>query len=324
MQLSPSVLSNGSDLSLEEKLEDSNESYTYGLEVKIPFTIASTLFLVLSATVFFAMRRTKNIPQMARFLGLSLVVFYALIILLLAIRKFQTDWHVQIVIMVIIFGIRHTATVTVALMSVERFVLFRFPYFYIRHVWKAKVKCVVATLWLLCFASFSTNVYMSCHDECGGDNSTCVRECASACFIGFTVPVFTVVAMLTIICYVYIIAKIAKYKLQEYRRHYKTTVVLFINAVNFICYAIVLLVESLMKPEFGEENFIFDIFVLLTGSLDTAIYVLWFRECRLELLKMIAWIHPKLQVKADKIRVDVFQIQLKQIEPQANCTVYST
>lgn len=320
MPFSRNLLSNGSDLSLEEKLENGHQSYTYGLEVKIPFTIASMLFLVFSGTVFFAMRRTKKIPQMARFLGLSLVVFYALIILLLAIRKFQTDWHVQIVIMGIIFGIRHTATVTVALMSVERFVLFRFPYFYIRHVWKTKVKVIVAALWFVCFASFSTNVYVSCHNEFEGDNSTCLRDCALACFIGFAVPVFTVVAILTIICYVYIIAKIAKYKLHEYRRHYKTTVVLFINAVNFIAYATVLLVNSLIKPEFDEENLIFDSFVMLTGSLDTAIYVLWFRECRLELLKMISWLHPKLQVKADKLRDEVFQIQLKQMEPAENYT----
>ncbi|KAH3836600.1 hypothetical protein DPMN_109971 [Dreissena polymorpha] len=54
-----------------------------------------------------------------------------------------------------------------------------------------------------------------------------------------------------------------------------------------------------------------DIFATANCILDPFVYVLWFRECRMELLKMLAGClptSPYLQDKIEKMRVEIFCI----------------
>ncbi|KAH3693591.1 hypothetical protein DPMN_081055 [Dreissena polymorpha] len=51
--------------------------------------------------------------------------------------------------------------------------------------------------------------------------------------------------------------------------------------------------------------------MLFNGLVDTCVYVLWYRECRLELLKMAAKVFPYLQAHTERMRLEVFEISFR-------------
>lgn len=282
----------------------------YGLSVRLPFILSACFCMCFTGVSLLAFARTRQTPRTARFLSSALLVFDLLTTFSFTVRKVTSDKKTNILVEFVGIGWSFLAYLNIAIMSFERLIVFQWPNFYLRHVTYAVAKVAAFITWTL-FVTFYLIFFSICMLE---DDPRTFAICLKQVTTAFIQVTFPTVVFLSSVCYLLILFIIRKqtYRTLSERSHttkmYRSTVVVFLCLVNFVFTTSLFLGFSAFTVNIDVRRLTLDALSMINGLFDTCLYVLWFKECRMELLKIVSLCVPKLKQNIDSMRVQIFNI----------------
>lgn len=256
-----------------------------------------------------------------RFLSSGLIVFDTFAVFSFTVRKFMDNDHWNIGFHVFGVGFCFLSYITVGIMSLERLVVFHSPNFYLRNFVEFRVRRFVSTVWIVSAIVYYFTRYGACYimfpDATMYD---VLGRCNNVSFTLFGLTIMSVI-VISLLCY----AKIFMIIWSETRKseknssmsltstarsikQYKSTTVVFVYLLAVILtglgYTLVMAQGLDSKP----QRLFTDAVNTFNCLVDPCIYVLWFRECRLEMLKMFSVCLPRLSNNIEKMRMNVFEV----------------
>ena len=281
----------------------------YNTHVKVVLNICAFVVLTVSAISLLAFRRTRNTPMTAKYLSSALIIFDFCTTFCFAIRKFILDQRFNIIVNFVGIGWSFLAYVNVAIMSLERLVIFQWPNFYLRYVSYSVTKRVSMTIWVL-FILCYLGQFVNCLHQPDYQRILCLAFLA----IDYIKITFPVVALISIACFAVILAIIRKQTERSFQknsgilRHSKPTLAVFVCVLSFIITTSVYICLSLLDIDVNIRRHIFDALAMINQFVDTCVYVVWYTETRLELMKMFSFLHPNMSTKVEQMRIKIFRI----------------
>lgn len=289
------------------------------IEIRLAVFIVAFLVMVFNGTAFVALCRTRHTPQNAKFLSSALLLFDNLASLSLTLRNFVREAKYNLLFQLMALGWIQLSYVEIAIMSIERLVVFQWPNFYLRKVTLGKTKKACFVIWTLYLGLFTfkyTWCYIAEYPSVT-DPEICLENVILQFATG-THLTSTVVACscLTRISFIIINQSSKTYGKRRSFKTHKSTVVVLICVLNSILNSICAFLLVFMVEQNYTRRLASDIQTILNGFLDTWVYVLWYKECRLELLKMFNRIFPSFDMKAERMRIEIFEINIYRSESQ--------
>lgn len=277
------------------------------------FVAAAACCLIFSGLSFVAINRTHNIPRTASFLSSTLIIFDCATTFTYATRKFVEDSDVLNVITLIGVGWSYASFINVAIMAVERLIVFQWPYFYMRHVSHGTCTKLLFSIMVVYLGAWTSEWVVCFITKTGFWN---IRRCLDPIVIKYMTATFATLAIVTTTCFMKILIIITnqRKKVQPHSetasRNHRSTIVVFLCCINYFFTAVInlILVYTLAQITIVVRRTILDVLYMLNGLIDTCVYVLWYKECRYELLKILSSCIPPLKPKAERMRVEIFDI----------------
>ena len=271
------------------------------------FTLACVI-LSIAVSAFIALNRTRTIPKAACVLSSSLLWFDCTTITAFAIRHLLTDSFVLNILTMLGLTMGSASFINIAVMSMDRLILFQWPYFYICHFTNGSYVCFYYIIivgfmisflaqWIPCFVSGS--VFWD------------VRQCMEKLNAVYLTSTHVASVLLCVPCFVWIAIIVAKQQRKERSKsETNPTKVVLLCCINYTITAVILLILVYTNCQ---TTIIFrrttvDMMYMFNGLMDTCVYVLWFKECRYELMKIVACFIPPLRPKLERMRNEVFDI----------------
>jgi len=282
-----------------------------GDRVKYGLVVTACLVLLLNGISLRALNRTRNTPASARFLSSALLVFDFVPNLLYAVRKFVIHFKYSMVIQFIGVGWSFLAYLNIAIMCVERLMIFQWPNFYLRRVSSQvfrKISLIMWTVYLTtwtlsvghCFVIYNSNFLSgNCSDD--------VIEK----IVFLTCPITTIFSCSCLVKIAFIIRKHTKKVKNKSStlKNNKSTIVVYMCFMNYLLTTFIYIVIMFITVDNNLlRRILMDALMMFNSLLDTFVYVLWYKECRMEVLKMFAVICPSLNTKIERMRVSVFDV----------------
>lgn len=282
------------------------------IRIKIVLTVCGVAFLMFNGTSLVALYRTRQTPRTARFLAAALLVFDFLTNLFLQSRKFAVNFRGSLMLQFFGNGSSFLSYLTIAVMSIERLIVFQWPNFYLRLVSFPVFKRVSVIFWTLYLGSWICGIgYCFIVND---HLDSAIADCADVVMIRYVVITCPLSTFVSAVCFLQIAVIIRKQTEKVMKKgrsiqHNKSTIVVFFCLLNYvatsICYAIIMFVTN---TDHQRRRVFMDILMMMNGLIDTCVYVLWYKECRLELLKMFANICPCLEDKIERMRINIFDV----------------
>lgn len=299
------------------KLDISLENYD--ISIKVTFAIIGIIFIFFSTVALVALNKTRQTPSTARFLSSGLITFDILAIFCYTVRKFVENHGLNILIQVIGTGFCFLAYITVGVMSLERLIIFYSPHFYLRRITPKIVKKSVSIVWTFIFFVYYFVRFGACYIAYPRFSMyDVVGKCNTVSFSFYGVFIIGVV-VISLACYVKIFM-IVKYDKQytdgpqtlsataKCLQNYKSTSLVFVYILTIVltslAYAIIIS-TNLSTVTLRLAN---DVINMFNCMMDPCMYILWYGECRLEMLKMIACFTPSLSSHIEQMRLKIFDI----------------
>ena len=295
----------------------STETHTnknYGFQIM--FAMVGSLSLVLSFIAITVLRRTKRIPKSAKFLATLLLVLDCWFISLTSLNAFNGNPFVSSTISVLGTLAGMLAYTTIAVMAVERVYALHSPMKYIRKCSLATVRMVscvvlggVATVYLtlrygVCFWQVgSMSLVFGTKDMCSYINTFYLIVLASVVIVsvGSYIRIFIIVKQ-----------TVKKVKpsnqrpvsnvFKEIKEFTQTSIVLvYLIAVlvTYVVFSILIIIGQVNKIEQTTVSSVGSLLFMCNSLSDSLLYILWFKECQLELLKMISFLGHSIQRKTE-------------------------
>lgn len=304
---------NVTDLTRTISLED------HRVIIKAVFTIVGIMFMVFSTCAVIALNKTKHTPKTARFLSSGLIMYDVLAVSCYTIRKFIGHPELNIIIQIVGSGFAFLAYITVGIMSFERFIIFYSPNVYLRNITPAKLRNCVTIGWLTMLITYYFIRFGLCYFvHTDVTLQDVIGKCNEGSFLFYGVFIFVVV-LISAACYTkiflivkseihntnksYMLGAAAKY-IQNYKSTSLVLVYLLTISITSIAYAVIFLLGLETVP----FRLAIDVVNMLNCMLDPCMYVLWYRECRMEILKMLSVCMPSLNSDIEHIRITIYQI----------------
>ena len=282
------------------------DSFT-DLRIRIALSVLAVLILVFNGTSFVALNRTRHTPKTARFLSSSLLVFDFVAVLLFTVRKLVQDGKYNLLIQMIAIGWTFVAYVNIAIMSLERLLVLQWPIFYLRNQSFSIFRTTSLIIWILCLTFYSVYMItcMSIHYT-EVDVRTCFEPMLYL-FIMATVPTSSLVSCICLAKILYLIKKHSHGK--STFASYRSTVTVFLCCLNYLIVAFLYCVILVVTVTSNYKRRLFmEVIMTLNALADTCVYVWWYKECRLEVLKICAVVCPSLNNKIENMRLHIFNI----------------
>lgn len=275
-----------------------------------------------SSTAIILMNRSKKIPYASKFLSTGLLIFDVYFIIVSTVRKFILDHTISLNVQTSVALSLQLANLTVGVMTVERYILILKPMWYIRTVSKKLVRILVIFIWLLdislsmlvrygvCYIKFRS---MSVFTEAGVCNGI------MSAFYGI---VLLSVVITSLLCYYRIFKCIrskhisggglsistAAKRMYSYRSTFLVFIYLLVIIVSALAYGTIIILIQLKIIKNTQLRLAMEFVSLFNCLLDPFLYVLWFKECRLQLMLFIARFLKRYRHRAETMRMDVFNI----------------
>ena len=278
------------------------------------YSCLASAILILCTLSTVAVYRTKKTPYGAKLLSIGLLTYDILFLLFSPVSKlFEFNdvflvWHAT-------RGFQIAAQVVVGCMAIERLFVINWPYVYLRVMNERRFKVVCSAVSILGFLHYSVMRGIFCY----------ARDKAVDCESGFPAYLITLCIVLSAISFISFIRiyKIIRKSEDKHRpmhtiRQYKGTVAAFLVLVNTTVSQVIWLGLSVMyftrkaggTAEDGFVATLADWSNLVNCIVDPAIYVIWFRETRMELMKLVKGIFPWVQPKIEKLRIEIYQLDV--------------
>ena len=295
----------------------------YHIGIKVGFAVVGGLSMVFSLLAITALQRTKRIPGNAKFLATALLVFDSLFITMSSIRKFVINPTYNTNLNVLTTSCMQLTYLTVGMMALERFCVFYRPMMYMRIVTRRRVKTIATCAWIIMLTTFQIVRYGVCYVKFKSDNVFMKAGLCNQIVTIYYTGLVLIVLLTSMLCY-FSIFMIVKKKhnatskpisfnstLAAIRGFKTTSLVLVYILVIFstsLAYSIIIIYIRLKDLGVTTLRMSLEVTTLLNCICDPFLYVLWFRECRMEILKMFAPFNKRLQKRIDAMKMDIFNI----------------
>ena len=279
------------------------------LSLLVSYICLSSAVLIPCMLSTVAVYRTKRTPYATKLLSLALLTYDILFLMLSAVTKLfdyndvYPIWHVT-------RGFQIAAQIIVGCLALERLFVLNWPYVYLRVMTERRTKVICTAVSIFGFVQYSVVRGAVCY----------ARNRAVNCGFGFAaylVTLCTLVPAVSVICFIKIY-KIIRQSEDKHRtvKQYKGTGAAFLVLVNTIVSQVLWLGLTVLYFTRTASDKVGDGFVatltdwtyLINCIVDPAIYVIWFSETRMELLKLIKGVCPCLKPKIEKLRMEIYQL----------------
>lgn len=272
----------------------------------------SFIALILCFVAFIATLRTRKLPYSSKLLSLGLL-FYDVLFLLTAGLIKLVDFEEMIFLQHLSRGFQVASQLIVLFMALERLFVLNWPYVYLRVATMERTRSFCFVIIILSFLQYVAVRVTLCYD------GYVTKIFSSRTGMTIYMMVISVLSLLiSFISYFQIFRIIIrKGAVQGHRfaiTQYKGTMTSFMYLLNtavtqlinsgILAFAVVNKhnIASGYYPALADTTFIFNCI------LDPLIYVVWFKETRLEILNMLKVVCPFLKPAAERLRMEVFGI----------------
>ena len=318
-----------SDLKMEiddyENAALKNYKEDYHVGIKGAFLTIGIVSIIYSTVAITALRRTRKVPPSAKFLATGLLLFDTLFIIITTVRKFVYDSYYNMGLVVLGMMSAHLQYLTICMMSVERLFVFYRPMIYMRVCTREFLRSVAMTVWVSELVVFLMVRYGVCYLN---SYSTKVFYEAGFCNNFSSIYyIFLVVFVLAIsmACYIKIFHIVREKKSRkdpsrrmsilsviETIRQFKTTSLILMYLLVILCsslaYAALIVYVRFNEISLTELRLSLDTVSLVNTLFDPFLYVLWFKECQMEVLKIFGCIDERIRARVRKMQIDIFDI----------------
>jgi hypothetical protein len=307
--------------------EMENELFTdfdkFSLEIKCIYIIISTLVITINVLAMVVLRRTKKIPYASKFLCTGILLYDLNFVVVSTIRKFIKYPATNLAFQVFGSVSYHLSLISVMMMSVERFLLFYYPMRYLRIVSEKMTRVVILSTWSLYVASFVIVRYGVCYLRLKSEK---VFVQAGACnniiltHLGICLLIVTTVSC---ICNWKILRLIQSKKYRSngglslsstrsILTYYKSTglvlTCLIVLLLTGFAYGTIIIAVRYFDVGVLYLRISFEGVSTVNSLIDPVLYIMWFKECQMEVMKMFACLNRKLHQKAEEMRIEIFCI----------------
>ena len=198
-------------------------------------------------------------------------------------------------------------------MALERLLVLNWTYFYHRYNTERRIRIICISISLGALLHYAIIRISVCY----------ITRSPLDCGIGMQVYfliISIIIPIISFICYAKIYSivrqKTTEQKCKYQLTHYKGTLVSFMFIVNVNIHLIIYLGLAVVNvirlnqrsTEDGFVSILIDAANVVTCILDHLIYVILFKETRLEILKMIKVVFPFVEPKITKMHMEIFNI----------------
>ena len=289
------------------------------IRLRVAVFILSVIVMTFNSICFIALCRTRHTPRSARFLSLALLIFDNLASATFAIRRFVPVARYNLGFQLTALGFIYLSYVAIALMSVERLVVFQWPNFYLRRVTLGLSRKIAITIWTSYFTLWTfecTRCYIMV-DLANIETLMCFEYLIAR----YVIATHLCATLLSCICLMRISLIIVKQTSKTSGKRktiqtYKSTVIVLLCVLNTILNTACGFILVYTVKNNYDRRATTDIQTVINGFLDTCVYVLWYKECRLELMKMFTRWFPSLNKNVEDMRISIFEIMTYRTDSQ--------
>ena len=280
------------------------------ISLVVLYMCLSWAILILCMLSAIAVYRTKKTPYGAKLLSLGLLTYDILFLLFSPVSKFF-EFNDVILIWHATRGFQIAAQTVVGCMAFERLFVLNWPYVYLRLMTERRMKGACIAVSMFGFLQYAVMRGVLCY----------ARDKEGKCGLEFSVylvAISIVVPAISFISFVKIYNIICKSKDKHQQMHsirqYKGTIAAFLVLLNttvsmFIWLGLsVLSIRASGTEEIGFVATLADWSNFVNCIVDPAIYVIWFSETRMEVMKLVKGVCPWVKPKIERLRVEVFQL----------------
>ena len=281
----------------------------------VGYLVGATIACLLSLLSFIAIRRTKKTPYATKVLSLGLLCCNINFLILsgisrcVAFEEFGIIQHVA-------RGFHISAQYMVCGMAIERYIVINKPYMYLRIATEKRTHIVCGSVMVTGFVLTMLVRGLGCYARGR------FQSCGLIMSVYFVV-ICVVLQLISFICYGSVSGTICRKEttqLNDFNHRFsenKGTMVSVmyllnttLNTLAYIGLSSIKLKMSLDGEESSGELIIWaDLIKLVNCFIDPFIYIIWFRETRMEILKLFQVFCPSLKPKIEQMRVEIFNIQ---------------
>ena len=297
-------------------INETSKSSTYNILGPVVISV-SFIYILFGFVVILALKRTKTIPPMAKFLAMSLLCSYELLAVLYVIRRILDYINIELVLLITVFVIAASFTryTIIAMLAIDRVMVIQFPFAYRHILASSKVKIVPVIIWIAVHCMIVVPMTIKCNltvitGEFGVKYSCFVKSSAP-----LTMPIIGLVLIISIVSFVIVISKVCNMTNGRHNQNitglYKTTIANFVNIINNFFNITALIIALLFQKSFYDVLLLYEALTFVSALVDMVIYAIWFMECRLEFVKMAVVFFPKLEQYKERLRYPTFNVVVR-------------
>ena len=271
-------------------------------------SLLSLGFCLLSITDIY---RTKKTPYPTKLLSTGILVYDSLFLVSPNGGKYF-DYESSVIFRHLSRGCMSSALFIVGCMALERLFALNWPYVYLRVVIKGRANKVCVAIIVASFLQFVLVRMVGCYTQgkflyCGGLGSSYY---SLVCIGLFLISSASVIKIYRIVRN----ESTSRIGVKEY----KVTVASFLYLLNSVIsmtvyFGIALYYTSRVaiveQSKYADEMVnVADFVYLLNCTLDSLVYAFWFKEARLEIMKIFIKLCPRLKPSVERMHMEVFNI----------------
>lgn len=304
----------------------------HSAEVKAVFVTIACVSVISNVSALTCMQRAKKIPYAAKFLSTGLLIFDLLFVVTSTLRKFIEHPSINLNIHAVVTLWLQLVTVTVVLMAIERYVLILKPMWYMRNVTELTIRITAMSVWLIetilwifirygvCYFKFKSTYVITKPGLC--DNIMSMSY-GILLIVGFVISyrcywkIFKLIQTKVVGSHI----KSASETARELRS-YKSTSIIAVYIVVITCttvaFLIIIILIQLGLLGQNRRRICVEIVSLCNCIVDPFLYVIWFKESRLEMLKFVAVVFTRYRQTVEDMRMDVYNIVISDCKAKVN------
>ena len=286
----------------------------WATEYIVIYYVASFVTLLLCLVICVGIARTKKTPYPTKLLCMGLLCYNSLFLIFSSVSKLFPHEE-SFLLRNLSRGFQTAAQILVASMAYERFFVLNWPYIFLKKS-KRLIRNVCLSIIVLSFLHFALLKGVGCYAR--GLYYKCMG------YIYFPVAcALVLVSSFAAFAQIYTVIRRKSLAMKQY----KATIASFMYLINCTVFMGVYLGLSLYNTFVWASDEapvadgwlyqLSDIIYVVNCIIDALIYGLWFREVRMEILKVMAACFPSLETHVQKIRIDVFAIAYELKEANA-------
>lgn len=292
--------------------------------VKATFVFVAFVSILSSATAIIVMHRSKKTPYASKIMSTGLLTFDVIFITTSTIRKFVSDPIINPCIQTVVILSLQLSVFTISLMSLDRYFAIVKPVWYITHMQKAFIWNTILFAWVLEASLCLAIRYGACYIQYQSMPVFTTTGFCSATMSKFYAVVLVFVLTTSCTCYWKIFQCISSKirpcntsilslsatigQAQNFRSTSLVLVYLMVIIASSVGYGIILLLISFGNVSLSCLRIALELVSFCNCLLDPFLYVVWFKECRLQLYKMLAFLCSRYEQRVELMRIRVYDI----------------